>query len=144
LNKLRRGLQRWRSMPPGERSALLQLMVALPIAGAALSVLGFARVRRIAEFRIDTAADEPRLDAQAIQSAQRYAILAETAALRGPYRATCLRQSLALCWLLRRKRLPATLRLGVRSADQPFEAHAWVELGGVPLGSAMADYKAFG
>lgn len=43
-------------------------------------------------------------------------------------RATCLTQALALHILLRRRRLPSTIRIGV-AKDQggPFEAHAWVE-----------------
>jgi hypothetical protein len=45
-----------------------------------------------------------------------------------PRRALCLEQSLALCWLLRRRSVPAELRIGVQ--PMPFHAHAWVEVGG--------------
>ncbi len=48
-----------------------------------------------------------------------------------PGRAECLEQSLALLVLLRRRGLPAQLRVGVRSL--PFAAHAWVELAGRPV-----------
>ncbi|HVG45749.1 MAG TPA: lasso peptide biosynthesis B2 protein [Longimicrobium sp.] len=48
-----------------------------------------------------------------------------------PGRAVCLEQSLALYVLLRRRGVPAELRLGVQV--YPFYAHAWVELHGEPL-----------
>ena len=48
-----------------------------------------------------------------------------------PGRAVCLEQSLALFLLLRRRGVPAELRLGVQV--YPFYAHAWVEVGGEPV-----------
>jgi hypothetical protein len=48
-----------------------------------------------------------------------------------PGRAFCLEQSLLLYALLRRARIPARFRLGVR--PRPFEAHAWVESNGQPI-----------
>ena len=48
-----------------------------------------------------------------------------------PGRARCLEQSLALYVLLRRRGVPAELKLGVQ--PYPFNAHAWVELQGVAL-----------
>jgi hypothetical protein len=48
-----------------------------------------------------------------------------------PGRAECLEQSLVLLILLRRRGLPAQLRLGVQNF--PFSAHAWVELDGRPV-----------
>jgi hypothetical protein len=54
-----------------------------------------------------------------------------TAAAFYPRRALCLEQSLALTWLLRRRGVPAELRIGVQ--PRPFYAHAWVEVGGAPL-----------
>jgi hypothetical protein len=38
----------------------------------------------------------------------------------------CLSQSLTLSWLLRRRGLEPTLRLGVRLLEQKLDAHAWV------------------
>jgi hypothetical protein len=48
-----------------------------------------------------------------------------------PGRAECLEQSMVLLILLRRRGLPAQLRLGVQNF--PFAAHAWVELDGRPI-----------
>ena len=52
------------------------------------------------------------------------------ASRRGPYAATCLRRSLALWWLLQRRRLPAEVRIGVARDEGRVHAHAWVELAG--------------
>ena len=51
-----------------------------------------------------------------------------------PRRALCLEQSLTLFLLLRRRGVPAELRLGVQ--PRPFHAHAWVEAGGRPIGES--------
>ena len=58
-----------------------------------------------------------------------------TPAARWPYRvlpwpSTCLRRSLVLTALLRRRGLPATVRFGVRRQAGPLLAHAWVECDG--------------
>ena len=53
--------------------------------------------------------------------------LVNTAAWRGLYDATCLRRSLVLWWLLRRRGIDSALRIGVRMEDGEFMSHAWVE-----------------
>ena len=45
---------------------------------------------------------------------------------------TCLPKSLALTWLLRGSGVAAVVRIGVKTEGQ-FEAHAWVECGGVAI-----------
>jgi len=61
-------------------------------------------------------------------------------------RATCLTQALATRWMLERRNVPATLRIGVaRSSGRAIEAHAWLECHGrIVIGEAEAGrYKAF-
>lgn len=45
----------------------------------------------------------------------------------GPWRATCLHRSVAICLLLRWSGVDALLRLGARRSDAATQAHAWVE-----------------
>jgi hypothetical protein len=105
-------------------------------------MLGFNRARMAAEINLPTAADEPRQ--VAMDFAQRSAELTAIAARHGLYRANCLHQSLALCTILRGGGLPARLRIGVLPNIKPFQAHAWVELFGQPLGNqSIAEYEAF-
>ncbi len=47
--------------------------------------------------------------------------------------ASCLPRSVTLQWLLRRRRMEADLRIGVRKVESGIEAHAWVEHRGRPL-----------
>ncbi len=58
-----------------------------------------------------------------------------------PGRAVCLEQSLALYVLLRRRGVPAELRLGVQV--YPFYAHAWVELDGRPVNEDQETVEKF-
>lgn len=51
-----------------------------------------------------------------------------------PVVAGCVPRALTLWWLCRRLRLRATFRLGVRTLTGRFEAHAWVEVSGEPVG----------
>jgi transglutaminase-like putative cysteine protease len=61
--------------------------------------------------------------------------LARIAGRYVPTNGSCLRQSLLVWWLLRRKGVPAELRIGVRT-QEGFTAHAWVEVGGQPVNDA--------
>jgi len=46
---------------------------------------------------------------------------------------TCLKKSLILLRLLRKRGIPAELRLGVRKVDDDFRSHAWIECAGRTL-----------
>ena len=59
--------------------------------------------------------------------------MVRVAATYGPFRAKCLPRAIVLWSMLRNERVAAELRLGVRHGDHGFEAHAWVEVGGLPL-----------
>lgn len=48
---------------------------------------------------------------------------------RGPWRASCLRQSMALAWWFKRRRLPVALKIGVAKIDGGLKAHAWLQAG---------------
>ncbi|MDH3282231.1 MAG: lasso peptide biosynthesis B2 protein [Gammaproteobacteria bacterium] len=45
----------------------------------------------------------------------------------------CLRQSLALYWILRKMGLSAEIHFGVRKEDKDMRAHCWVTVRGEPL-----------
>lgn len=56
-------------------------------------------------------------------------------ALRNHYRSmNCLRRSLALVWMLRRRGVAARMVIGVRRDNGEMAAHAWVEAGGRVVG----------
>lgn len=47
---------------------------------------------------------------------------------------SCLRQALALRWLLAMRGVSTELRIGVQKLERGLLAHAWLEFEGVPLG----------
>jgi hypothetical protein len=58
----------------------------------------------------------------------------------------CLVRSLVLQWMLARRGIASTLRLGVRRENGRMFAHAWVERAGEPVNDSaelVRDYAAF-
>lgn len=135
-------LARWLELPPGERWLLLELMGGLPVLSALLRVFGVVRTRRWLE-RISRNAAPRTAESDDLDSAQRLAQLADIAGRRGAITATCLRQSLLVYWLLRRRGLAPELKIGVRKEQSAFDAHAWVELRGVALGQTNLVHSPF-
>ena len=156
---MRRRLEQLRALAPWERRLLVRLALLLPAIGAALHLLGFKQTRDLLARLIPAPSEQHRIGATALSSdpfasdpfasdkPQRIARLVSIAANHGPYRATCLRQSLALWWLLRRRGIAAELRIGVRKDGAALLAHAWVEHEGQALNhvqGAHESYAAFG
>ena len=113
-----------------ERRCFLIALVFLPITALNLRLFGFRRTRA-ALARADCTCATP--GDIALSLARQTARMVAAAARYGPYRATCLPISLVLMWLLHRQGIDADLRLGVSKKAPGIEAHAWVELRGLPL-----------
>jgi hypothetical protein len=126
----------------------MRLVLLLPMIGAALRLFGYQgtrdRLARLSCFSGRSIPTEPH--ATPGETARRVARLVSIAANHGPYRATCLRRSLALWWLLRRRSVAAEVRIGVRKEGGELQAHAWVEHRGQALNDGQgvtAIYSAF-
>ncbi len=76
-------------------------------------------------------------------SAHRLAWLLGIAARLHSITMTCLVRSLALCWMLRKRGFPAQVRLGADKSATGFQAHAWVEVDGQPIGEEQASARRF-
>ena len=71
---------------------------------------------------------------------QRMAWLVDVADRYAPGKSSCLRQTAALAWLLRRRGVATSLRIGVARQEGKFTAHSWLELGeGELLGLSETD-----
>ena len=71
---------------------------------------------------------------------QRVAWLVDVADRYAPGKSSCLRQTAALAWLLRRRGVATSLRIGVARQEGKFTAHSWLELGeGELLGLSDSD-----
>jgi hypothetical protein len=132
----------WLALSGAQRVRLIAMMLALPLIEAALRLFDYQRTQRWLE-RHSERAGSRRADPGDLSAAQDLAKLASIAGRHGAISATCLRQSLLLYWLLRRRGLDPQLKLGVRKHDSVFDAHAWVELEGVALAQTDLAHQVF-
>lgn len=136
-------LARWRQLPADERALALRLLWLLPLIDLSLRSAGFQRSRGWLSRFLPSEGVLLQVSPESLADAQRLAWLARAVGARSLWRTSCLRQALAVWLLLRRRRLPAELKIGVIRREAPFQAHAWVELGGVALDPEAAAHAAF-
>lgn len=103
-----------------------------------LALVGFSRSLRWVESVSRAPLAQPPAGVKRVEQAERTVALA--AALY-PGRALCLEQSLTLHAILRRGGVASQLRLGAQR--HPFAAHAWVEVGGVPVNDVVEHVRHF-
>jgi len=123
----------WRDLPAPDRRLALQLVALLSSVAAAIRIFGLRRVCRFLSRHPVIGEGAGASDAQGAREAAR---LVNAIACRIPGRPNCLTRSVTLWWILRRRAVDSTLRIGVRTAGGQFEAHAWVELAGLVLNDA--------
>jgi hypothetical protein len=139
---MKQRLEQWRSLAPWERRLLVQLIMLLPLVGLGVRLVGYRRTRTLLE-RLVRLSGSAHPVAPPSDLAGRIARLVAIAAHHGPYAATCLRQALALWWLLARRGIHSDLFFGVRRDQFGVQAHAWLELNGKALsqyGDNTPDY----
>lgn len=113
-----------------ERAIFLRALLMLPVVDTELRLRGWRRAHLRLAAWANRRAQHPTASGLA---PERIAWLVERAARNVPWPATCLRRSLVLWALLQRAGVTTELRLGFRKVNGVFEAHAWVELAGIPL-----------
>jgi hypothetical protein len=131
LKSLRRKIRTFQKFPPAERWLIVQALVLLPLISGLLRLFGMQRTQKALELFVNQSLfkskslqqfDAPKI-VQLFKVAVRYNI----------NWATCLSQSLVLCWLLKVNNIASELKIGVRSEGGKLEAHSWVECDGVVL-----------
>ncbi len=124
-------------MPPADRLTLAQAWVLLLLADVALRILGFKRLLAVSR-KISRRREVP--PGAPPSSAARLAWLVEVAGRHSHVSATCLEKAIVLSWLLGRRGLATTLRIGVARREGTLAAHAWLEHAGqVILGHPGGD-----
>lgn len=119
---------------------MLALAWRLLLADVSLRLMGLKRTRR-RMLRGLAAPDAGPVAAIDLVRAQRLAELAALVAGRGLGPRSCLRQALVVEQWLRRRGLPAQLKIGVRKVEgAALDAHAWVELDGVALAQGVLQH----
>lgn len=126
--------RKFRRLARRERRLFIHSLLLLPLNGMALRLISFKRLQSILTHlaRFNRVSEDIPPETQ-IRNARTTARMLRAAALYGPYHAKCLPQSLTLWWLLLRQGIKSDLRFGARKEAGRLEAHAWVELNGLPL-----------
>ena len=128
-----RPLKKYCRLTPIERWSLHRSLFLLPLVALLLRLLGFQRcLRMLTQF-----SSCPSAEHAATETAQAIARGVAIACSHGLYGGNCLKRSLTLWFLLRRRRLPGELRIGARKTAGLLEAHAWIEYQGVVLNDAV-------
>lgn len=129
---LRRNLKRLSELPGEERLALAEAWLALLVADLTLRLVPIGRLQT----RISAPVPLPGRAGESTErsQAQRACELVDIAARHHLYPMHCLRQAVALQWMLKRRGLVTILRIGVAKAGTELRAHAWLEYSGEPLG----------
>ena len=120
---------RWRRLSWAERRLLPEAVLALAVSALMVALLPFRRVAASVRPLREPAADQ---EAEALL-ARRVAWAVAASARRVPWRAKCLEQGIAAHWMLRRRRVGATLHYGVAQRPHGLLAHAWVRAGAIDV-----------
>lgn len=131
-------LARLRKLPRSERTILFAAAVGLPLFSVGLRLLGLERFRAL--LRRSTPAVVVSRDSP---PPIRIAELVAVAANHSPWSATCLTRSLLLSWMLDRRGVRSTLRIGVCIVEERLDAHAWVEQDGQALNDTAEKLRAY-
>ena len=115
-------------LSPGERVILGQAWGLFLLAELGLRILTFKRLLALCR-KVSLTRRGPSARGGA-SSVPRLAWLVEVASRYAPGATTCLERALVLSWILGRRGVPTTLRIGVARHDGVFSAHAWLERGG--------------
>jgi hypothetical protein len=135
-------LRRYFRLTPFERRIVAQCSLGLVMTWAGLRVVGFGWWKAVVVWL--TPSDCPDCDDGESSGLARIIIRMQAAAERRIFfKPSCLEHSLVLWWLFRRHGIPANLRIGGRKEQGRFQAHAWVEIAGVPLGDAGSAHRNF-
>ena len=130
-------LRRFSALPGSARRLFIWAAFLLPLLALSLRVSGFQSTRRRLLKRLSR---PPTSSAETEQQVQLTTRMVLAAARRSLVGVSCLERSLALWWLLGRQGIASQLRIGVRTDNQKFAAHAWVECQGLALGEPEAPH----
>jgi Transglutaminase-like superfamily len=133
-------LRRFNALPRPAKAIFLRATLLFPLITVSLRLRGFRATQRCLQSCLSKPAAAPLSADAASAQIQMVSRMVLAAARHSFFAATCLERSLALWWLLARRSIASQLRIGARKAGEQFEAHAWVEHGGVAIGEPEATH----
>lgn len=122
-------MRRYRSLSSQQRRDLRCALLLIPLVVIGLRIAGYTRVaaalNRTNRWPRSSTRTAPVEDARAV------AAMVSTASRLSFVPSRCLDRSLVTWWMLRRRGIPAVVRLGAgRGSDRRMAFHAWVECEG--------------
>lgn len=114
-------------LPSQERRLLAQVWLLLLATDLALRLFPFPTILDYCQRRTMPQGKSSTL---LLPPTSRLTWLVEAAGRYCPMGTSCLKEALVLSWLLARRGMPATLRIGVGRQNGAFAAHAWLEQDG--------------
>lgn len=132
-------LRRFSALGRPAQSLFLRALVLLPMVALSLRWRGFRATQATLQISFSNAGqkcDSAFASKQAVLAAH----MINAADRHGFVHPSCLAKSMTLWWLLGRQGIDSHLRVGIRKANERFEAHAWVERDGVALNEPDAHH----
>lgn len=117
-----------------DRRLLVEATLWLALARSALRTLPFRWIVRL--FALSPGEGAPAVDTPSRNAAVRIGWALSAAAARTPWQSACLAQALAGSGMLRMRRIPGTVAMGVAKSATGLEAHAWLSCGGAVVTGA--------
>ena len=138
-------LRRFRRLDAEARVIFLRAAVLLPVISVSLKIRGFRATQKFL-FRFlpighQASQDDSRRLLRDIERTHLTVRMVNAAVRHGWRASNCLEKSLALWWLLRRQGIASEVRIGARTMDGKFEAHAWVEREGAALNEPQQEHR---
>jgi len=128
-----KSLSKFSALPGKDKTILLSATLLLPFVDLALRIYGFKKTYQFLSRNFDSVNNSSLSHSDQYSLVHSTIFLVGIAGNRSPYKTTCLRQSLVSWWLLQRKGIATTLKIGVANETNDFAAHAWIELNGTPV-----------
>ena len=113
-----------------EWQVLVTSAILLPLTALGLRLFGLKRTQQVMMYFTPAAPKTSQRKEEEVRYGQIVARMVSVAANHGLYRANCLKKSLVLWWLLKRKGIEADLHIGVQKKGELLDAHSWVEISG--------------
>jgi hypothetical protein len=113
----------------------------LPWVALSLRFRGYARTEVSLHSRAAVQPDRVIPEQEVAPAVAKTARMVRSASHFGPFRATCLAQSLTLWLLLQRQNISSSIKIGVRKTADRLQAHAWVERDGIAVNESDAVHE---
>jgi hypothetical protein len=121
------------TLPWSEKILFVGTVFTLPLIEIGLRLFGFKRLEALIGKLVPKRAIKDGLSPEMISR------IVGWAATNGFFRASCLRRSLMLWWLMKRRGFECEIKIGGMKDTDGFKAHAWVEWQGAVINDPVSD-----